>query len=95
MLQGALVGWTGTVFGVAGGWLLALNLDIIVPAIERLLGVQFLPKSIYFISELPSDPRTDDIVIIAIVALVLSVLATIYPSWRASKEQPAQALRYE
>ena len=95
MIQGALVGWTGTVLGVAGGWLLALNLDVIVPGIERLLGVQFLPKSIYFISELPSDPRTEDIIVIAIVALVLSVLATIYPSWRASKEQPAQALRYE
>jgi lipoprotein-releasing system permease protein len=95
MLQGALVGWIGTAFGVLGGWLLAINLHIVVPAIERVLHIEFLPKSIYFISELPSDPRTHDILVIACVALVLSVLATIYPSWRAAREQPAQALRYE
>ena len=95
MIQGALVGWIGTGLGVLSGWLLAINLDVVVPAIERVLGVQFLPKSIYFISELPSDPRASDILTISLVALVLSVLATIYPSWRAAREQPAQALRYE
>jgi lipoprotein-releasing system permease protein len=95
MLQGALVGWIGTFLGVAGGWLLASNLDTIVPAIERTFHVEFLPKSIYFISQLPSDPRFSDVVTIVSVALVLSVLSTIYPSWRASRAEPAEALRYE
>ncbi|HEX4879098.1 MAG TPA: lipoprotein-releasing ABC transporter permease subunit [Limnobacter sp.] len=95
MLQGALVGWIGTFLGVTAGWLLAINLDVIVPAIESALGVEFLPKSIYFISQLPSDPRVSDVVTIVSVALVLSVLSTIYPSWRASRAEPAEALRYE
>jgi lipoprotein-releasing system permease protein len=95
MLQGALVGWIGTFLGVAGGWLLASNLDTIVPAIERTFHVEFLPKSIYFISQLPSDPRFSDVLTIVSVALVLSVLSTIYPSWRASRAEPAEALRYE
>lgn len=95
MMQGALVGWIGTFLGITFGWLIAINLGVIVPAIERTLGVEFLPKSIYFISQLPSDPRASDIVTIAVVALVLSVLSTIYPSWRASRAQPAEALRYE
>ena len=95
IVQGALVGWIGTALGVAGGWFLAVNLDVVVPAIEAVLGIQFLPKDIYFISELPSDPRSSDIVTIACVALVMSVLATLYPSWRAARTQPAEALRYE
>ena len=95
MLQGALVGWIGTFLGVTAGWLLASNLGTIVPAIERALNVEFLPKSIYFISQLPSDPRASDVVTIVSVALVLSVLSTIYPSWRASRAEPAEALRYE
>lgn len=95
MLQGALVGWIGTFFGVTFGWLLAANLGTIVPFIERALNVEFLPKAIYFISELPSDPRLSDITTIVIVALGLSVLSTIYPSWRASRAEPAEALRYE
>ncbi len=95
MLQGALVGWIGTFLGVTAGWLLASNLGTIVPAIERALNVEFLPKSIYFISQLPSDPRASDVVTIVSVALILSVLSTIYPSWRASRAEPAEALRYE
>lgn len=95
IVQGALVGWIGTALGVGGGWLLAANLDVVVPAIEAALGIQFLPKDIYFISQLPSDPRVSDITTISMVALTMSVLATLYPSWRAARTQPAEALRYE
>ncbi len=95
MIQGAIVGAVGVVCGVAGGLALAYNLDVIVPAIEGIFGVQFLPKEVYFISTLPSDPRTSDIVPIAIFSFVLSLLATVYPSWRAARTKPAEALRYE
>ena len=95
MVQGVIVGVVGVVTGVIGGLLLACNLDVIVPMIESLLGVQFLPKEVYFISSLPSDPRASDIVPIAAFSLILSLLATIYPSWRAAKTRPAEALRYE
>ena len=95
MIQGAIVGVAGVAAGVVLGLGLACNLDVIVPAIESALGVQFLPKEIYFISSLPSDPRISDIVPICLVSLILSLLATVYPSWRASKIKPAEALRYE
>jgi lipoprotein-releasing system permease protein len=95
IVQGALIGVIGTFLGVAGGLLLANNLDVIVPAIESLAGVQFLPKDIYFISNLPSDPRAGDIVPITVISLVLSLVATLYPSWRASRTRPAEALRYD
>lgn len=95
IVQGALIGVIGTLLGVSGGLLLANNLDVIVPAIERLMGVQFLPKDIYFISSLPSDPRASDIVPITVISLVLSLVATLYPSWRASRTRPAEALRYD
>jgi lipoprotein-releasing system permease protein len=95
MIQGAIVGVVGVTVGVGLGLGLAYNLDVIVPAIESALGFQFLPKEIYFISSLPSDPRMSDIVPISIFSLVLSLLATVYPSWRAAKTKPAEALRYE
>ena len=95
MVQGAVVGIVGVASGVILGLLLACNLDVIVPAIESLFGIQFLPKEVYFISSLPSDPRAGDIVPIALFSLILSLLATIYPSWRAAKTKPAEALRYE
>jgi lipoprotein-releasing system permease protein len=95
MVQGALIGVIGTFAGVAGGLLLACNLETIVPAIEHLFGVHFLDPSLYFISSLPSDPQASDIVPIAAISLVLSLVATVYPSWRASRVQPAQALRYD
>ncbi len=95
IVQGALIGVIGTFLGVGGGLLLANNLDVIVPAIERLMGMQFLPKDIYFISSLPSDPRAGDIVPITVISLVLSLVATLYPSWRASRTRPAEALRYD
>ncbi|RYF00250.1 MAG: lipoprotein-releasing ABC transporter permease subunit [Oxalobacteraceae bacterium] len=95
MIQGALVGLIGTGIGVAGGVLVALNVDVIVPFIERLLGVQFLPRDIYLISALPSDLRWPDVGTIGMVAVVLAFLATLYPSWRAARVRPAEALRYE
>lgn len=95
MIQGAVVGVVGVAVGVALGLGLAFNLDTIVPAIESVFGIQFLPKEIYFISSLPSDPRMSDIIPISIFSLVLSLLATIYPSWRAARVKPAEALRYE
>jgi lipoprotein-releasing system permease protein len=95
IVQGALIGVIGTLLGVGLGLLVANNLDIIVPAIEAVVGVQFLPKDIYFISSLPSDPRASDIVPITIISLVLALAATLYPSWRASRTRPAEALRYD
>ncbi|MBR8652215.1 lipoprotein-releasing ABC transporter permease subunit [Achromobacter sp. Marseille-Q0513] len=95
LVQGALIGVIGTLLGVAGGIVIAYNVDVIVPFIERLLGVQFLPREVYFISALPSDPQVSDIVTIGLTSLVLSLLATLYPSWRASRLQPAQVLRHD
>ncbi|RZI94383.1 MAG: FtsX-like permease family protein, partial [Rubrivivax sp.] len=95
IVQGAVSGVIGTLSGVGLGLLVACNIDVIVPTIERLLNVSFLPGSIYVISQMPSDPQSADIVPIALVSLVLSFLATLYPSWRASRVQPAEALRYE
>jgi lipoprotein-releasing system permease protein len=95
IVQGVAIGFIGTVLGVVGGTLIATNIDVIVPFIERLLHVQFLPRDIYFISELPSDPRVNDIATIGIISFVLATLATLYPSWRAARVNPAEALRYE
>jgi lipoprotein-releasing system permease protein len=95
VVQGSLVGVVGTLLGFSMGLLVAVNIDVIVPFIEHLLGAHFLPKDIYFISSMPSDPRFGDIAPIVIISLALSLLATIYPSWRASRVNPAQALRYE
>ena len=95
MIQGALIGIAGTATGVAAGVLLALNIDVIIPFIERALGIQFLSKDIYFISALPSDLRWPDVFGIASVAIGLAFLATLYPSFAASRVKPAQALRYE
>ena len=95
IVQGAASGIIGTLAGVVLGLLVAFNIDVIVPAIERLLHVSFLPSSVYLISRMPSDPQQGDIVPVAIISLVLAFLATLYPSWRASRLQPAEALRYE
>jgi lipoprotein-releasing system permease protein len=95
MLQGALIGCIGTAIGLVGGILLALNVGTVVPAIERMFSIQFLDKSVYYISELPSDLQRGDVVTIALIALLLALLATIYPAWSASRVNPAEALRYE
>ena len=95
MVQGAMVGVIGTFAGLALGLLVAFNIDTIVPAIEQLLGATFLPKDIYLISKMPSEPQSADIVPIGVISLILAFVATIYPSWRASRVNPAEALRYE
>jgi lipoprotein-releasing system permease protein len=95
MVQGATVGVAGTLSGLLLGLGVAFNIDVIVPALEQLLNASFLPRDIYLISRMPSDPQSADIVPIAVISLVLSFVATIYPSWRASRVNPAEALRYE
>jgi lipoprotein-releasing system permease protein len=95
MIQGALVGIIGTAAGVGMGVLVALNIDVIIPFIERLLGMQFISKEIYFISALPSDLRWPDVFVIAAVSVGLAFIATLYPSFAASRVKPAEALRYE
>jgi lipoprotein-releasing system permease protein len=95
VVQGAMVGVIGTLAGLLLGLGVACNIDVIVPAIEHALGASFLPKDIYLISKMPSDPQAADIVPIGIISLVLAFAATLYPSWRASRVNPAQALRYE
>ena len=95
VVQGAMVGVIGTLAGLLLGLGIAFNIDVIVPALERLLNASFLPKDIYLISRMPSEPQYADIMPIAVIALILSFLATLYPSWRASRVNPAEALRYE
>jgi lipoprotein-releasing system permease protein len=95
MVQGVVIGLTGLLVGVASGIVVALNIGTIVPFIEHLFGVQFLAKDVYFISELPSDLQRSDVIVISVFSFVISILATLYPSWRAAQTQPAEALRYE
>ena len=95
MIQGVLIGFVGVLCGIVFGVLGALNVDVIVGFVERLFGFRFLDPSVYQITELPSELHSDDVVITAVTAFVLAALATIYPSWRASKVNPAEALRYE
>ena len=95
MVQGALVGVIGTLGGLLLGLLVAFNIDVIVPALETLFRASFLPKDIYLISRMPSDPQMTDILPVAIISLLLAFVATLYPSWRASQVNPAEALRYE
>ena len=95
IIQGTLIGVFGTILGVIGGVLLAFNVDSVIAFIEYLFTVQFLSSEVYYISEVPSDPHLVDIVTVAILSFGLTILATIYPSYRASKVNPAEALRYE
>ncbi len=95
VVQGVLIGVIGTLIGVAGGVLLGLNIDVVVPALEKIFSVQFLSKDVYYICDLPSDVQWPDVIVIGVVALVISLVATLYPSWRASRVNPAEALRYE
>jgi len=95
IVQGTLIGVVGTIFGTFFGVLLALNVETIVPWIEGMLGQQFMPADVYYISELPSRLEWLDVAKIAGMSFSLSLLATFYPAWRASRTQPAEALRYE
>ncbi len=95
IVQGALIGLVGTLLGAVFGVLIALNISVIIPFIESLFHVQFLSKEVYAMSELPSDLIWADVLVIVLMSFALSLLATLYPSWRASKINPAEALRYE
>ena len=95
VVQGAMVGVVGTLLGLLLGLGIAYNIDVIVPALERLFHASFLPKDIYLISQMPSDPQRGDIIPITVISLILAFVATLYPSWRASRVNPAEALRYE
>jgi len=95
MVQGVLIGLVGAIIGVISGVIIALNIGTIVPFIEHIFGVQFLAKDVYFITDLPSDLQQSDVVVVAAFSFAISLVATLYPSWRASKIQPAEALRYE
>lgn len=95
MVQGSLIGIIGTVSGVIGGILLTLNLDAILHGIELLLHVKLLPEDVYYITGLPTDLQVSDVSTIAVVALAMTFIATLYPAWRAAHTAPAEALRYE
>jgi lipoprotein-releasing system permease protein len=95
VVQGAMIGVIGTLVGVVGGVLLALNVATVVPALEAVLGFKFLSPEVYYITDLPSDVQMRDVLVIGVVSLVMSFVATLYPSWRAARVNPAEALRYE
>ncbi len=95
MVQGTMIGFIGTLLGIAGGVALALNLEALVKWVETTFGYDFLDANVYYISELPSDLHWDDVSLISISAFVMTILATLYPAWRAARTQPAEALRYE
>ncbi|TVQ36941.1 MAG: lipoprotein-releasing ABC transporter permease subunit [Wenzhouxiangella sp.] len=95
MIQGSLIGIIGTGLGVILGIILALNVESVVAAVERLLSIEFLSAEVYYISDLPSELRVSDVTRFALVALGLSLLSTIYPAWRAARTEPVEALRYE
>ena len=95
MVQGTVIGVVGTVLGTVLGVSLALNLDVVVPWLENLFGIHFIDPGVYYINELPSDLHWNDVWLITGVSFLLGVVATLYPAWRASRTQPAEALRYE
>jgi len=95
IVLGTIIGLIGTILGTIGGVALALNVETIVPAIERFFGVQFLAADVYSISKLPSKLIWSDVYTVAGIAFFLSLLATLYPAWQASKVNPAEVLRYE
>jgi lipoprotein-releasing system permease protein len=95
MVQGVLIGLFGTLLGIISGVSLALNIESIISFIESLLGYNILSPDVYYISNIPSDLRWDDVTVVGITAFLLSLLSTLYPSWRAAQTRPAEALRYD
>ena len=95
IIQGSVIGVVGTLLGVIGGILLAMNIGAVVPFLEHLFGFSLFPADIYYITELPSDLQSADVIKFAAMALAMSLLSTLYPSWRAARTHPAEALRYE
>src|SRR5204862_7075475 len=95
VVQGMVIGVIGTLFGTLTGIVTALNIDVIVPAIDNALSIKFLSKDVYLIPELPSDLQSGDVIAIVLMGLGLSFDATLYPSWSAARVNPAEALRYE
>lgn len=95
VIQGSIIGLTGVLFGVIGGVALTLNLDLVVHAIESTFHIDLMPKDVYYITGVPTALRADDVLLIALVAFSMSLLATLYPAWRAARTDPAAALRYE
>ncbi len=95
VVQGMVIGVVGTLIGVVTGIATALNIDVIVPAIENAFSIKFLSKDVYLIPDLPSDLQLADVLAVSLLGLGLSLFATLYPSWRASRVNPAEALRYE
>jgi len=95
IIQGTLIGIIGTVLGVVGGILLAMNVARVVPFLEQVFGFSLFPADIYYITELPSELRSADVIKFALMSLIMSLISTLYPAWRASTTHPAEALRYE
>jgi lipoprotein-releasing system permease protein len=95
IIQGSLIGVIGTGLGVAGGIVLAQNIGLVVPFLEQLFGFSLFPADIYYITELPSELRSSDVIGFALMTLAMSFLSTLYPSWRAARIHPAEALSYE
>jgi lipoprotein-releasing system permease protein len=95
IVQGTVIGLIGVTLGVIGGVSLALNVDTVVAWLEGVLGLKFMPADVYYIDTFPSELRWGDVGKIALISFALSVLGTLYPAWRASRTQPAEALRYE
>ncbi len=95
IIQGTLIGVIGTILGIGGGIALAMNISSVVPFLEQLFGFALFPSDIYYITELPSELRSSDVMKFALMSLGMSLLSTLYPAWRASRTHPAEALRYE
>ena len=95
VIQGSVIGIVGTLLGVVGGILLAQNIGSVVPFLEQFFGFALFPSDIYYITELPSELRSADVIKFSLMSLAMSLLSTLYPSWKAARTQPAEALSYE